>query len=145
MTDMKKIAIAFISMFCISVMLSPSATAAPKKTTGMISGEINHPAHRIPSVKICAVNLQTNKNYCVKTRPDQQDYQIRKLPAGEYQVIADDLSYSHEGGYMQQVQCIRAPCDPVPGNITLTAGQHFDKALISFRTPEKPESVPTKK
>jgi hypothetical protein len=126
----------FVTSACISTM--PPAMA--KKVTVSISGSIHHPARRIPAMQICAVNMGSNKKTCVKTKGDYQVYKISKLPAGEYQIRAFAGSYPNNGGYMQQVQCIQAPCDPVPGNISLAAGESFEKADISFQMPGPPSS-----
>jgi hypothetical protein len=142
---MKKFTFIFITAFYFLAAALPSSTAAPQKATAIISGEIQHPSHKNAAVKVCVVSIETRKQYCIKTKPGQANYQIKKLPAGEYQVFADDLSYAYEGGYMQSVQCIRAPCDPVPGNIVLAAGQHFDKAMLSLKLVRKLEAIPFEK
>jgi hypothetical protein len=121
----------FVTSACIFTI--PPAFA--KKLTGSISGTTHHPARRIPAMQICAVNMGSNKKTCVKTKADHQVYKISKLPAGEYQIRAFAGSYPNNGGYMRQVQCIKAPCDPVPGNISLAAGDSFEKADISFQIP----------
>jgi hypothetical protein len=142
---MKKFTFILIAAFYFLAAALPSSIAASGKATGIISGEIQHPAHKIPAVKVCALSIETRKEYCVNTKSGQASYQIKKLPAGEYQVFADDVSYAYEGGYIQSVQCIRAPCDPVPGNIVLAVGQHFDKATVSLKIVKKLEGVPFEK
>jgi hypothetical protein len=139
---MKRICLLILCITSASVSTTPLAST--KKVTGSISGVIHHPARRIPAMRICAENMLSNKKTCIKSKADHQNYVIKGLPAGDYQVKAFSGGYAGNGAYMQQVQCIRAPCDPVPGNISLAAGESFDKADISFQIPDSPTQVEKK-
>jgi hypothetical protein len=139
---MKRICLLLLCLTSVCVLTMPSVSA--KKVTASISGAIHHPAQRIPAMKICAVNILNSRKICIKTKADNQAYKINGLSEGEYQVMASAKADTSTGGYMQQVQCIRAPCDPVPGNISLAAGESFDKADISFQTPSSPTATEKK-
>jgi hypothetical protein len=135
----------YLLLLCVtSACVSTMPPASAKKVTGSISGAIHHPARRIPAMRICAENMRSNKKTCIDTKADYQAYKISGLSAGEYQVRAFAGGYASKGGYMQQVQCIRAPCYPVPGNISLAAGENFEKADISFQMPELPTETEKK-
>jgi hypothetical protein len=132
-------------LLCItSACVSTTPLASTKKVTSSISGVIHHPARRIPAMLICAENMLSNKKTCIKTKADYQAYKISGLPVGDYQVRALAGGYAGNGAYMQQVQCIRAPCDSVIGNILLAAGENFDKADISFQMPDSPTQMEKK-
>lgn len=109
-----------------ALLLAGCATAAgiPQPATGSIEGVIQHPAHVVPAMRICALpTAQPGEPHrCTNTRASDDTYRIDGLPPGEYQVFAEAARgmYRH-GGHMQAVQCIRAPCPDQPKTITLAA------------------------
>lgn len=110
---------------------SGSATTA-SATTGSIAGHIQHPAHAIPAMRICAIGSGAPAEatrICVRTQRGQGRYRIDGLPADDYVVIAetsDGTALYRVGGHMQQVQCIRAPCPEMPKSVTVTPGATVD-------------------
>lgn len=120
-----------------ALLLAGCATAAdiPQPATGSIEGVIQHPAHVVPAMRICA--LQTAQpgepHRCTNTRASDDTYRIDGLPPGEYQVFAEAARgmYRH-GGHMQAVQCIRAPCPDQPKTIKVTAGSRLDGIDLTF-------------
>ena len=135
---MQRLWLALFFAFIASVSTTATASAVSKKATGSIAGTISHPARRIPTMVVCAVNASTQKKACVKTKADSSYYKIVRLPAGEYEVIARAAAYAKSGAYWQSVQCIRAPCLPVMGSISLAAGQNYNQANITFPLPSAP-------
>lgn len=101
--------------------------SAPAALTagGVIEGAIQHPAHVVPAMRICAIGSGAPaeaRRVCVDTRRGQGRYRIAGLPADDYIVIAetaDDSAMYRVGGHMQQVQCIRAPCPELPKSVTV--------------------------
>lgn len=106
--------------------------ATDRATTGSIAGHIQHPAHAIPAMRICAIGSGAPAEatrICVRTPRGQGRYRIDGLPADEYVVIAetsDGTALYRVGGHMQQVQCIRAPCPEMPKSVTVTPGATVD-------------------
>ncbi len=91
--------------------------------TGTIVGSIHHPAHLIPSMRICAIGSgEKPPRVCVETRRDQATYRIDGLAPGDYTVIAAGGGRYGIAGHVQQVQCIRAPCPEMPATVTVAAG-----------------------
>jgi hypothetical protein len=106
--------------------------ATDRATTGSIAGHIQHPAHAIPPMRICAIGSGAPTEatrICVRTQRAQGSYRIDGLPADDYVVIAetsDGTTLYRVGGHMQQVQCIRAPCPEMPKSVTVTPGATVD-------------------
>lgn len=138
---MQRIWLALFFAFIAFASTMDSASAVSKKASGSIAGTLSHPARRIPAMQVCAVNANTQRKVCIKTKADSTRYKILRLPAGEYEVIARAASYPESGAYRQSVQCIRAPCPPVIGAISLAAGQHYDQANITFPMPNPPAAA----
>ena len=100
-----------------------SADAERDARTGTIEGGIQHPAHVIPPMRICAIGSgQGATRVCVETRRDQSTYRIDDLVPGDYTVIAAGSGLYRIAGHVQQVQCIRAPCPDMPATVTVAAG-----------------------
>ena len=101
-----------------------SADAGRDVRTGTIKGDIYHPAHVIPSMRICAIGSgEDAPRVCVETRRDDlNSYRIEGLAPGDYTVIADAGGLYRIGGHVQQVQCIRAPCPEMLATVTVAAG-----------------------
>lgn len=108
------------------------APASGSATTGSIAGHIQHPAHAIPAMRICAIGSGAPAEalrICVRTQHGQGRYRIDGLPADDYVVIAETTEGTalyRVGGHMQQVQCIRAPCPEMPKSVTVTPGATVD-------------------
>ncbi len=103
-----------------------------KPQGGTIEGRIQHPAHVIPPMRICAIGSgapNEARRVCTRNDRDQSRYRIVGLPAGDYIVIAETdarMPLYRFGGHMQQVQCIRAPCPSMPATVTVGEGAHVD-------------------
>ena len=104
-----------------------AANARNDVKTGSIEGNIAHPAHVIPAMRICAIGSGASaKSICVRTRRGQGSYRIDGVVPGDYIVIgAGGDSLYHIGGHVQQVQCIRAPCPEMPVSLNLSPGAHL--------------------
>jgi len=95
---------------------------------GSIAGVIQYPGHVVPALRICALNPQTQAAVCIKTSAGQSKYQIKNLPAADYQIIASIEQWQFKtGAHVMQVQCIRAPCLAMLKTVSLQAGQALDK------------------
>ena len=100
-----------------------SADAERDARTGTIEGDIQHPAHVIPAMRICAIGSgKEAPRVCVQTRRDQSTYRIDGLAPDDYIVIAAGSGLYRIGGHVLQVQCIRAPCPDMPASVTVAAG-----------------------
>jgi hypothetical protein len=116
-------------LLALSLVASGCAGSEPRAAdakTGSIEGAIQHPAHVIPSMRICAIGSgQPAARVCVTTRNDQASYRIDGLAPDDYIVIATAQGSLYSvGGHVQSVQCIRAPCPEVPATVTVAAGAH---------------------
>lgn len=102
--------------------------------TGRIEGAIRHPAHVVPAMRICAIGSGAPaqaRRVCIQTGNGQDRYRIDGLPPDDYVVVANATDGLYRiGGHLQQVQCIRAPCPPMPAPITLSAGAQVRDADI---------------
>lgn len=129
------------------LLLAGCATAAgrPQPATGSIEGVIQHPAHVVPAMRICALSTAPTRepHRCTQTRASDDTYRIDGLPPGEYQVFAEVAKgmYRH-GGHMQAVQCIRAPCPDQPKTITLASGAALRGIDLSFFDDERADVPP---
>ena len=64
---------------------------------------------------------------CVRPAAGATAYRIDGLPADDYVVFAwTDATPPRVGGHVRQVQCIRAPCPPMPDGVTLASGAKVD-------------------
>lgn len=125
------------TMLAMALALTGCATAAggPQRATGRIEGVIQHPAHAVPAMRICALSTAPTRepHRCTSTRAGDDTYRIDGLPPGEYQVFAEVTSGMYRyGGHMQAVQCIRAPCPEQPKTITLAAGVALGGIDLTF-------------
>jgi hypothetical protein len=121
----------------MALALAGCATAAgrPQTATGSLAGVINHPAHAIPAMRVCALSTAPRRepHRCIATRAAQGTYRIDGLPPGDYQVFADAGKGMYRiGGHVQQVQCIRAPCPEQPKTVTVTSGAARDGINLTF-------------
>lgn len=121
------ISLAALSIACSGCARSETrtdATAASHAATGSIAGEIHHPAHVIPSLRVCAIGSGAPgkaARICIRTRHNQSTYRIDGLPPDDYIVVVEG-----GGGHLRQVQCIRAPCPKQPAPVTVGAGAKMD-------------------
>lgn len=100
-----------------------ASVQAPARLGGSISGKIAYPSEFAPAMRICALRDDSAAPVCTHTAAGATNYQLVRLPAGEYRVIAQ----LHEadmrvGGHVQQVQCIRAPCPALLQAVTVSPG-----------------------
>lgn len=136
----------FACLLALSLAASGCAGSEPRRSdadTGSIEGAIQHPAHVIPAMRICAIGSgQPAARVCVTTRNDQATYRIDGLAADDYIVIASARgSLYSAGGHVQPVQCIRAPCPEMPAPVTVAAGAHVANVDVN-RFYEKREDFP---
>ncbi|GEM_PF-2715426 len=98
------------------------------KNVGSIGGIIQYPGHVVPAVRVCALDTQTQAVSCIKTAAGQSKFQIKNLPAADYQIIASIEQWQFKtGAHVMQVQCIRAPCPAMLKTVSLQAGQALDQ------------------
>ena len=97
---------------------------AQSASSGSISGAIQHPAHVIPPMRICAIGSgQPAAHVCLNKPAYEHTYRIDGLAPDDYIVIASAQSSPYGvGGHVQPVQCIRAPCPEMPAAVTVAAG-----------------------
>lgn len=109
----------------------PEASPAPAPATrsaagGSIAGRIAYDAGPAPALRICAIGSGDPveaTHRCVRTAAGATAYRIDGLPADDYSVFAwTDTTPPRVGGHVRQVQCIRAPCPPMPEGVTLAGG-----------------------
>lgn len=126
---MKIISLFATMMLAACAMNTPSATPVENvKETAMIGGVIQYPGQALPSLRICALDRQTQGATCVKTKSGESRYRIANLPAGDYQIIAEARQgHLKVGGHMLQVQCIRAPCPAQLKSVSLQPGQVLEQ------------------
>ena len=113
---------------------SPPARAtrsdAGGMTGGTIAGRIAYDDGAAPALRICAIGSgdpATSRHVCTTTAAGATEYRITGLPADDYGVFAWTRSGpSRVGGHVQQVQCIRAPCPPMPMDVTVGSGARVD-------------------
>jgi len=58
---------------------------------GTLSGVLGNPEAKVPALRVCAVNLKDDQEYCQQTLADDLTYAI-PVPAGDYWVYAKKLS-----------------------------------------------------
>ena len=120
------------------ILALAGCAAADERTrpaTASIEGVIQHPAHAVPAMRICALSTSDTRepHRCTTTRAGADTYRIDGLSPGDYQVFADARNGLYRlGGHMQAVQCIRAPCPEQPKTIALTAGALLDGIYLTF-------------
>lgn len=121
-------------LLALSMIASGCAGSEPRAAdsrndvrTGSIEGNIVHPAHVIPPMRICAIGSgESAKSICVRTGRDQGSYRIDGVVPGDYIVIgAGDGGIFRIGGHVQQVQCIRAPCPEMPVSLNVSPGANL--------------------
>lgn len=113
---------------------APDPGRAERPAEGRIEGVIQHPAHVVPQMRICAIATDPPRtSRCIDTRAGDDTYRIDGLPAGEYQVFAEASRGLYRfGGHLQAVQCIRAPCPAQPKPITVVAGATLRGIDLTF-------------
>lgn len=69
-----------------------------------ISGKIGFPSEYLPEQRVCAVNIQDAKEYCITTKV--QSFKI-KVPAGNYNVYAmlTEGDYGYKAYYTEFIKC----------------------------------------
>lgn len=115
---------------------TPAAGGATRSSTtggttgGTIAGRIAYDDGAAPALRICAIGSgdpATSRHVCTTTAAGATEYRLTGLPADDYGVFAWTRSGpSRVGGHVRQVQCIRAPCPPMPMDVTVDAGARVD-------------------
>lgn len=102
------------------------APAARSAAGGSIAGRIAYDAGPAPAMRICAIGSgdpAEATHRCVRTAAGATTYRIDGLPADDYSVFAWTTGAAPRvGGHVEQVQCIRAPCPPMPAGVTIAGG-----------------------
>ena len=102
----------------------------PKALRGAIGGRIQFPAGVAPAMRICAVAAAARQ--CIDSPAGRTLYRIEHLPDGEYQVVAKVESVETPvAGYVQDVQCIRAPCPPQLVSVAIADGKEVADADLN--------------
>ncbi len=113
------------------LMVAGCAHAAGGDAPATLGGVVEHPAHVVPAMRICAMPTDGGAAVCVDKRAHEDRWQL-SVPAGEYQVFAwSDRPGDGPGAYLQPVQCIRAPCPPMPATVRVRAGDVRDDIDVS--------------
>lgn len=112
---------------------TPASAPAPATRSaagGSIAGRIAYDTGPAPALRICAIGSgdpAEATHRCVRTAAGATAYRIDGLPADDYSVFAwTDTTPPRVGGHVRQVQCIRAPCPPMPDGVTLASGAKVD-------------------
>jgi hypothetical protein len=91
---------------------------------GSISGTILFPADAVPAMRICAIHGSGDLYGCVHTDVGATSYRIEQLPPTTYQIVAKlPLGNLRAGGFVKQVQCIRAPCPAMLVSVNVAPGE----------------------
>lgn len=114
-------------LFLLSCLtLAGCAHAARDGGTATLGGVVQHPAHVVPALRICAMPAGGGAPICADKPAHQGRWRV-SVPAGEYQVFAwTGRPGDGTGAYLQPVQCIRAPCPPMPATVRVGAGEVRD-------------------
>ena len=115
------------------LVLAGCAHAAGGDALATLGGVVQHPAHVVPAMRICAVPADGGHAVCAD-KPAHEDRWQLSVPAGEYQVFAwPARGLPGTGAYLQPVQCIRAPCPPMPATVRVRPGEvRLDLDLTGF-------------
>lgn len=109
---------------------TPAPATTRSSTGGMITGRIAYDDGAAPALRICAIGSgdpATSRHVCTTTAAGATEYRLTGVPADDYGVFAWTRSGpSRVGGHVQQVQCIRAPCPPMPMDVTVGSGARVD-------------------
>lgn len=127
--------------------LAGCAHAARDDGNATLGGVVEHPAHVVPAMRICAMPADGGRAICAD-KPAHEDRWQLSVPAGEYQVFAwPARGVSGTGAYLQPVQCIRAPCPPMPATVRVRAGDVRDDLDLTGFDPARtdlPASPPAR-
>jgi hypothetical protein len=118
---------------------APAEAPAPARATrsdaggtagGTITGRIAYDDGAAPALRICAIGSgdpATSRHVCTTTAAGATAYRLVGVPSDDYGVFAWTRSGPPRvGGHVQQVQCIRAPCPPMPMDVTVGSGARVD-------------------
>lgn len=110
---------------------SPAPAPATRSAAGgSIAGRIAYDAGPAPAMRICAIGSGDPADAaarCVRTAAGATAYRIDGLGDDDYNVFAwTTTSPPRVGGHVRQVQCIRAPCPPMPESVTVAGGARVD-------------------
>ncbi|HSM71624.1 MAG TPA: NBR1-Ig-like domain-containing protein, partial [Anaerolineales bacterium] len=75
------------------------------RTSGSVTGKLGFPSEVIPPLRVVAFNLDNGKYFWVDTVQNQQYYEIKGLPSGDYTVVAYVHGSDFAGGYTKYVLC----------------------------------------
>ena len=136
-----------LAALALILALAGCATAdeRTRPATASIEGVIQHPAHAVPAIRICALSMSDTRepHRCTTTRAGADTYRIDGLRPGDYQVFADARNGLYRlGGHMQAVQCIRAPCPEQPKTITLSSGAALRDIDLTHFYESRPDFPP---
>ena len=111
----------------LSCLLIAGCThAAEGGDLATIGGVVMHPAKVVPAMRVCASPTEGGADLCAD-KPAHADRWQMRVPAGEYQVFAWPVDGARgTGAYLQPVQCIRAPCPPMPATVRVGPGEVRD-------------------
>lgn len=117
--------------------LAGCAHAARDAGNATLGGAVQHPAHVVPAMRICAVPADGGAAICVD-KPAHAGLWRLSVPAGEYQMFAwPSRGDDGTGAYLQPVQCIRAPCPPMPATVRVRAGEVRDDLDLTGFDPAR--------
>jgi hypothetical protein len=91
---------------------------------GSISGDILFPDNAVPAMRVCAIHDGGDLYGCVQTAVGASRYRIEQLPPTSYRVVAKPQTGALRiGGFVKQVQCLRAPCPAVLMPVNVAPGE----------------------
>lgn len=133
-----------VSLASLAILSGCAAAPSPRPGPGgaSLSGLIRYPSEGAPAMRICALPAQGTAS-CVNTVDGQRDYRISQLAGGEYRIVAALVEGEMRvGGYVAQVQCIRAPCPPMLKTVVLPAGSDLTGIDLNGFYPAREDFPP---
>ena len=124
------------------------------RASGSITGKLGFPSEVIPPLRVVAFNLDNGKYFWVDTVQNQQYYEIKGLPSGDYTVVAYPQGSDFAGGYTKYVICglneschdhslVRVQIDPGVTATNINPIDFYADAGTFPPDPTRPYATPT--
>lgn len=85
----------------------------------MVKGNLIYPSDYLPAMVVCAVNINSKKRYCIKTKEEQSTFSM-KIPSGKYLFSAETEDFPDKKAWMTNfnIEC-GYPCSNNPVYVTI--------------------------
>lgn len=129
------IAAALLALLAVAAgcVRSETRDGGASAARGGIAGAIAWPgAGAPPAFRVCALGSGgegASTRTCVRTQAGDRRYRIDGLAADSYTIVAEQRDGDPRfriASHVMQVQCIRAPCPPMPMDVTVGSGARVD-------------------